>query len=98
MELLDESSDDHASGCPGDASLAVEDDWSGGSGVLQQGDDLVEAVWSWGRVLVQGNAKGFDFVVLRKGFIRNFKIPVHKSFCYLFLKRSEDLSQCINIL
>ncbi len=73
MELLNESGDDHASGRPGDASLAVEDDWSGGSGVLQQGDDLVEAVGGRGRVLVQGNAEGFHFVVLKKVLFNNDK-------------------------
>ena len=41
-------------------NLAVEDDGSGGAGVLEQGHNQVEAFRGWGSILVQRNADGLD--------------------------------------
>ena len=64
LVLLDQGGDDHAGGGPGDAGLAVEDDGRGGRRVLEEADDLVEALLGGGRLLVQGDPQGLDLGVL----------------------------------
>jgi hypothetical protein len=41
-------------------NLAVEDDWGGGTGVLQESDDQVEAAAIRSGVLIQGNSDGLN--------------------------------------
>merc|ERR1719348_1759783 len=46
LQLLHEGTAHNGSGGSADASLAVEDNWTGGCGVLQHGNDLVEVLLS----------------------------------------------------
>merc|ERR1719400_396465 len=60
LQLLHEGAAHNGSGGSADASLAVEDDWAGGSGVLQHGNDLVEVLLGGSHLLVHGDPDGLQ--------------------------------------
>merc|ERR1719507_1316046 len=60
LQLLDEGTAHNGSGGSADASLAVEDDWAGGGGVLQHGNDLVEVLLGGSHLLVHGDPDGLQ--------------------------------------
>merc|ERR1719348_2294015 len=60
LQLLHEGAAHNGSGGPADASLAVEDNWAGGGGVLQHGNNLVKVLLSGSHLLVHGDPNGLQ--------------------------------------
>merc|ERR1719300_724905 len=60
LQLLDKGAAHNGSGGSADASLAVEDDWAGGGGVLQHGNNLVKVLLGRGHLLVHGDPDGLQ--------------------------------------
>merc|ERR1719381_184094 len=58
--LLLEGAAHNGSGGSADASLAVEDNWAGGSGVLQHGNNLVKVLLGGSHLLVHGDPNGLQ--------------------------------------
>merc|ERR1719391_956986 len=60
LQLLDEGAAHNGGGGSADASLAVEDDWTGGGGVLQHGHNLVKVLLGRSHLLVHGDPDGLQ--------------------------------------
>merc|ERR1719300_905016 len=60
LQLLHEGAAHNGSGGSADASLAVEDDWAGGCGVLQHGNNLVKVLLGGSHLLVHGDPNGLQ--------------------------------------
>merc|ERR1719391_1552895 len=60
LQLLHEGAAHNGSGGSADASLAVEDHWAGGGGVLQHGNNLVKVLLGGSHLLVHGDPNGLQ--------------------------------------
>merc|ERR1719516_366193 len=60
LQLLHEGTAHNGSGGSADASLAVEDNWAGGGGVLQHGNNLVKVLLGGSHLLVHGDPNGLQ--------------------------------------
>merc|ERR1719175_294781 len=60
LQLLHEGAAHNGSGGSADASLAVEDDWAGGGGVLQHSNNLVKVLLGGSHLLVHGDPDGLQ--------------------------------------
>merc|ERR1719462_27245 len=60
LQLLHEGAAHNGGGGPADASLAVEDDWAGGGGVLKHSNNLVKVLLGGSHLLVHGDPDGLQ--------------------------------------
>merc|ERR1719391_587169 len=60
LQLLHKGAAHNGGGGSADASLAVEDDWAGGGGVLQHGNNLVKVLLGRSHLLVHGDPDGLQ--------------------------------------